>query len=260
MSSRFVKLACAAALATPLVAVPAAHAAHWTPEEDCVGGFTGAVTTHPHGPDSCYGIDQRPERDRRFPGSIRRNGNTTLLCPPGTVVTQVAVATAGGGTTTFPVAQVNGNLLTGPAGAPTGIQAAAGNNLLANPGSFILQRGDVIAINCAAAPAGGGGGGGTATPVTVGPRTVDAVNAQQLLCPAGTHLLFVSIDPLGPGTDGGVVNVPAGSLVAPFAVPAPDPTGANVVGIDNIIAGADIDGPGGAAALAATDTVSITCG
>jgi hypothetical protein len=64
MSSRFVKLSCAAALALPLaaVAMPAAHATNYAPENDCNRHFSGAVTGTPHQGDGCYGIDQRSER------------------------------------------------------------------------------------------------------------------------------------------------------------------------------------------------------
>ena len=58
MSSRFVKITCAAALALPLAAVAsqAAHAETFPGENDCNGHFSGAVTQNPHTFDSCYEI------------------------------------------------------------------------------------------------------------------------------------------------------------------------------------------------------------
>jgi hypothetical protein len=64
MSSRFVKITCAAALALPLaaVAMPSAHAVSFPGENDCNHHFSGAVVQTPHTGDSCYGIDQRAGR------------------------------------------------------------------------------------------------------------------------------------------------------------------------------------------------------
>jgi len=91
MSSRFVKLTCAAALALPLaaIAVPA-HAFSWTPEEECTG-LSGAVTQHPHGVggDSCYGIDQTPNHSGPngalyTVNSVEVNNNISVArCDPG---------------------------------------------------------------------------------------------------------------------------------------------------------------------------------
>lgn len=91
MSSRFVKITCAAALALPLaaVAIPAAQAETFPGENDCNGHFSGAVTGDPHQADSCYGIDQRihhrPSGDV-YRGStivVEADGSGTVSCNPG---------------------------------------------------------------------------------------------------------------------------------------------------------------------------------
>jgi hypothetical protein len=92
MSSRFVKLTCAAALALPLAAfaVPSAHAFSWTPEEECTG-LNGAATQHPHGigGDSCYGVDQTPNHNGpsgdvyRGTTAIVQDSSATVSCGHG---------------------------------------------------------------------------------------------------------------------------------------------------------------------------------
>lgn len=86
MSSRFVKITCAAALALPLAAVvmPAAHAETFPGENDCNGHFSGAVTRDPHQADGCYGIDQRAHRDRPS-NDFYRGSTITVLGGQGTV-------------------------------------------------------------------------------------------------------------------------------------------------------------------------------
>jgi hypothetical protein len=79
MSSRFVKITCAAALALPLaaVAMPSAHAETFPGENDCNRHFSGAVTQNPHTSDPCYGIDQRIHRDR--PSNDVYRGTTIVV-------------------------------------------------------------------------------------------------------------------------------------------------------------------------------------
>ena len=70
MSAKFVKGACAIALATPLLLmgqVPA-HAEVGPAESDCGDGTaSGAVTKTPHQGDACYGID-----DAFFPNKPKK--------------------------------------------------------------------------------------------------------------------------------------------------------------------------------------------
>lgn len=79
MSSRFVKITCAAALALPLAAVSmqAAQAETFPGENDCNHHFSGAVTQHPHADDRCYGIDQRIHHDG--PSGDAYRGSTIVV-------------------------------------------------------------------------------------------------------------------------------------------------------------------------------------
>jgi hypothetical protein len=82
MSSRFVKLTCAAALALPLAAVAtqSASAQDFPAENDCNHHFSGAITSDPHQSDRCYGIDQHIRRERPS-GDVYRG--TTIVVQDG---------------------------------------------------------------------------------------------------------------------------------------------------------------------------------